>query len=90
MNLANIVKDLSLYTTGSGGPEGAKHPVVAAVEKLQEETSKEPMDKEEIQVAKDSSYILFVQGLSVPFACVGSGDPVRVLRLYTTNTLDIL
>ena len=28
--------------------------------------------------------------LSVPFACVGSGDPVRVLRLYTTNTLDIL
>ena len=21
-------------------------------------------------------------------ACVGSGDPVRVLRLYTTNTLD--
>ena len=31
-----------------------------------------------------------VQGLSVPFACVGSGDPVRVLRLYTTNTLDVL
>ena len=29
-------------------------------------------------------------GLSVPFACVGSGDPVRVLRLYTTNTLDVL
>ena len=28
-----------------------------------------------------------MQGLSVPFACVGSGDPVRVLRLYTTNTL---
>ena len=26
---------------------------------------------------------------SVPFACVGSGDPVRVLCLYTTNTLDI-
>ena len=33
--------------------------------------------------------LLKVQGLSVPFACVGSGDPVRVLRLYTTNTLDI-
>ena len=32
----------------------------------------------------------YLQGLSVPFACVGSGDPVRVLRLYTTNTLDIL
>ena len=31
-----------------------------------------------------------MQGLSVPFACVGSGDPVRVLCLYTTNTLDIL
>ena len=31
-----------------------------------------------------------MQGLSVPFACVGSGDPVRVLRLYTTNTLDVL
>ena len=29
-----------------------------------------------------------VQGLSVPIACVGSSDPVRVLRLYTTNTLD--
>ena len=31
-----------------------------------------------------------MQGLSVPFACVGSGDPVRVLRLYTMNTLDTL
>ena len=31
-----------------------------------------------------------MQGLSVPFACLGSGDPVRVLHLYTTNTLDIL
>ena len=31
-----------------------------------------------------------MQGLSVPFACVRSGDPVRVLRLYTTNTLDTL
>ena len=31
-----------------------------------------------------------MQGLSVPFACVGSSDPVRVLRLYTTNTLDVL
>ena len=30
-----------------------------------------------------------MQGLFVPFACVGSGDPVRVLRLYTMNTLDI-
>ena len=30
-----------------------------------------------------------MQGLSVPFAYVGSGDPVRVLCLYTTNTLDI-
>ena len=35
-------------------------------------------------------YYLIVQGLSVPFACVGSGDPVRVLCLYTTNTLDTL
>ena len=32
----------------------------------------------------------YVQGLFVPFACVGSSDPVRVLRLYTTNTLDTL
>ena len=31
-----------------------------------------------------------MQGLFVPFACVGSGDPVRVLRLYTMNTLDTL
>ena len=46
------MKDLSLYTTGSDGPEATKHPVVVAVEKLQEETSKEPMDKEEIQVNK--------------------------------------
>ena len=34
--------------------------------------------------------MMLLQGLSVPFACVGSGDPVRVLRLYTTNTLDVL
>ena len=32
----------------------------------------------------------WLQGLSIPFACVGSGDPVRVLCLYTTNTLDTL
>ena len=30
-----------------------------------------------------------MQGLSVPFACIGSSDPVRVLCLYTMNTLDI-
>ena len=29
-----------------------------------------------------------MQGLFVPFACVESGDPMRVLRLYTTNTID--
>ena len=34
--------------------------------------------------------MLFMQGLFVPFACIGSGDPVRVLHLYTTNTLDTL
>ena len=34
-------------------------------------------------------WLLVMQGLSVPFACVGSSDPVRVLRLYTTNTLDV-
>ena len=33
---------------------------------------------------------IILQGLSIPFAFVGSGDPVRVLRLYTTNTLDTL
>ena len=27
-----------------------------------------------------------MQGLSILFACVGSGDPARVLRLYTMNT----
>ena len=27
-----------------------------------------------------------MQGLSVLFACIGSGDPVRILCLYTTNT----
>ena len=31
-----------------------------------------------------------MQGLFVPFARVGSGDPVRVLRLYTMNTLDTI
>ena len=35
-------------------------------------------------------FFMILQGLSVPFACVGSGDPVRVLRLYTMNTLDTL
>ena len=34
--------------------------------------------------------IQWLQSLFVPFAWVGSGDPVRVLRLYTTNTLDTL
>ena len=29
-----------------------------------------------------------VQGFIRPVARVGSGDPVRVLRLYTTSTLD--
>ena len=38
---------------------------------------------------KEEAEAELMQGLSVPFACVGSGDPVRVLRLYTTNTLDI-
>ena len=27
-------------------------------------------------------YFYILQGLFVPFACVGSGDPVRVLRLF--------
>ena len=36
-----------------------------------------------------SMAFLALQGLSVPFTCVGSGDPVRVLCLYTMNTLDI-
>ena len=38
----------------------------------------------------DGVATLYMQGLSIPFACIGSGDPVRVLRLYTMNTLDIL
>ena len=41
-------------------------------------------------VLKYKKNTITLQGLSVLFACVGSGDPVRVLRLYTTNTLDIL
>ena len=32
--------------------------------------------------------ILHLQGFIRPVARVGSGDPVRVLRLYTTITLD--
>ena len=32
------------------------------------------------QVEKENPYV--VQGLFVPFARVGSGDPVRVLRLF--------
>ena len=31
-----------------------------------------------------------MQGLFVPFARVGSGDPVRVYVCYTTNTLDTI
>ena len=42
---------------------------------------------EHIQLAKIWQKDI-VQGLFVPFARVGSGDPVRVLCLYTTNTLD--
>ena len=40
-------------------------------------------------IKKSKDILWHVQGLSIPFACIGSGDPVRVLRLYTTNTLDI-
>ena len=39
--------------------------------------------------ANEDHFGVLVQGLSILFACVGSGDPVRVLRLYTTNTLDV-
>ena len=41
-------------------------------------------------ILTDSAEISLLQGLSVLFACVGSSDPVRVLHLYTMNTLDIL
>ena len=37
---------------------------------------------------KHTERMVNMQGLSVPIACVASGDPVRVLHLYTTNTLD--
>ena len=46
-----------------------------------------------VSFSVDRTYRLdspIMQGLSIPFASVGSGDPVRVLRLYTANTLDIL
>ena len=34
-------------------------------------------------------YAIVLQSVFIRLiACVGSGDPVRVLRLYTTNTLD--
>ena len=36
------------------------------------------------------SLVNVLQGLFIPFACVGSGDPVRVLCLYTMNILDTL
>ena len=39
-------------------------------------------------LAKEKKHKL--QGLFIPFPCVGSGDPPRVLHLYTTNTLDTL
>ena len=42
-----------------------------------------------VKGVRDGYLCLGLQGLSVLFACVGSGDPVRVLRLYTMNTLDI-
>ena len=45
-----------------------------------------------VQVAHDQNVAhdqTILQGLSVPFACIGSSDPVRVLHLYTMNTLDI-
>ena len=40
------------------------------------------------KVTKKYHPIRFYARFIRPVACVGSGDPVRVLRLYTTNTLD--
>ena len=59
--------------------------------KLQSETKTIPIILLKISWYDNScqEVITMLQGLSVPFACVGSGDPVRVLRLYTTSTLDI-
>ena len=37
-----------------------------------------------------NKYLEQLQGLFIRFLCVGSGDPVRVLHLYTMNTLDTL
>ena len=47
--------------------------------------------EEKIETAKDKDKILEridAIGTVFVFACVGSSDPVRVLCLYTTNTLD--
>ena len=46
----------------------------------------------EVTVATQEKPVMknVLQGLSVLIACIGSSDPVRVLHLYTTNTLDTL
>ena len=59
--------------------------------KTKENCSTKQSNLDRTNSISDSSFTFFLlQGLSVPFACIGSGDPVRVLRLYTTNTLDTL
>ena len=41
-------------------------------------------------MAQNNSVTFWLQGLFVPFACVGSGDPVRSYVCYTTNMLDTI
>ena len=55
MNLASVVKDLSLYTNDSDGTETAKHLVVAAVEQLHSEITKESADKAAVQVSTNTT-----------------------------------
>ena len=48
------------------------------------------VDTQEKKYAKLDYICLFMQGLFVLFACIGSSDPVMVLCLYTMNTLGTL
>ena len=87
MNLANIVRDLSLYSPGGGDTEPGKHPVVAAVEELQNEAAKDPVNKEEIQVQMTSSFKLALLSKKVAIEFPNVGKELHKVEIQWTPWL---